>query len=111
LRIRTCAGAKLAVDTRACIRRMSLAAGFMGKLYAEAIEAIDLQQVMAVSATGASRPQTFVYGVIPQALPLVASYSCCSRPISDRPPCWALSARVESGSSSGSTWLFSSINT
>src|SRR5262245_39403099 len=51
------------------------AVGFMGKLYAEAIEAIDPQQVLAVSATGANRPQTFVYGVIPQALPLVASYS------------------------------------
>lgn len=51
------------------------AIGFMGKLYAEAIEAIDPQQVLAVTATGASRIQTFVYGVIPQALPLVASYS------------------------------------
>src|SRR5262245_47791892 len=51
------------------------AVGFMGKLYAEAIEAIDPQQVLAVSATGANRVQTFVYGVIPQALPLVASYS------------------------------------
>jgi phosphonate transport system permease protein len=51
------------------------AVGFMGKLYAEAIEAIDPQQVQAVSATGANRLQTFVYGVVPQALPLVASYS------------------------------------
>jgi phosphonate transport system permease protein len=51
------------------------ALGFMGKQYAEAIEAIDPQQVLAVSATGASRSQTFVYAVVPQALPLVASYS------------------------------------
>ena len=51
------------------------AIGFMGKQYAEAIEAIDPQQTLAVLATGASRTQTFVYGVIPQALPLVASYS------------------------------------
>ena len=51
------------------------AVGFMGKLYAEAIEAIDPHQVMAVSATGASRAQTFVFAVVPQALPLVASYS------------------------------------
>jgi phosphonate transport system permease protein len=28
-----------------------------------------------VSATGASRAQVFVYGVVPQALPLIASYS------------------------------------
>lgn len=51
------------------------AIGFMGKLYAEAIESVDPQQVLAVSATGASRVQTFMLGVIPQALPLVASYS------------------------------------
>jgi phosphonate transport system permease protein len=51
------------------------AVGFMGKQYAEAIEAIDPQQVLAVSATGAGRLQTFAYGVVPQALPLVASYS------------------------------------
>ncbi len=51
------------------------ALGYMGKMYAEAIESIDPQQVLAVSATGASRVQTFVYGVVPQALPLIASYS------------------------------------
>jgi phosphonate transport system permease protein len=51
------------------------AIGNMGKLFAEAIEAIDPQQVLAVSATGASRAQIFVYGVVPQALPLIASYS------------------------------------
>lgn len=49
--------------------------GFMAKMYAEAIEAIDPQQLLAVRATGANRLQTFVYGVIPQAMPLVASYS------------------------------------
>lgn len=49
--------------------------GFMGKLYAEAIESIDPQQVQAISATGANRVQTFLYGVVPQALPLVAAYS------------------------------------
>jgi phosphonate transport system permease protein len=55
---------------------LSVAAlGSMGKLYAEAIEAIDPQQALAVKATGATRLQTFAYGVVPQALPLVASYS------------------------------------
>lgn len=49
--------------------------GFMGKLYSESIEAIDPQQVLAVRATGANPLQTFVYAVIPQALPLIASYS------------------------------------
>ena len=55
---------------------LSVAAlGSMGKLYAEAIEAIDPQQVLAIKATGATRLQTFAYGVAPQALPLVASYA------------------------------------
>lgn len=49
--------------------------GTMAKLYAEAIEAIDPQQVQAVNATGATRSQTFIFGVIPQAMPVVASYS------------------------------------
>ncbi|MBC8160224.1 MAG: phosphonate ABC transporter, permease protein PhnE [Roseiflexaceae bacterium] len=49
--------------------------GSTGKLYAEAIEAIDPRQVQAMRATGANRLQSFRYGVIPQALPLVASYS------------------------------------
>lgn len=57
---------------------LALAVGSIGttaKLYAEAIEAIDPAQVQAVNATGASRLQTFTYGVVPQALPLAASYS------------------------------------
>jgi phosphonate transport system permease protein len=48
--------------------------GIMAKLYSEAIEAIDPKQVQAVTATGANRLQTFAFGVVPQALPLVASY-------------------------------------
>lgn len=52
--------------------------GSKGKLYAEAIEAIDPQQVMAVRATGAGRLQVFAYGVVPQALPLVLSYTLLS---------------------------------
>jgi phosphonate transport system permease protein len=49
--------------------------GFMAKMYAEGIESIDPQQLLAVRATGADSLQTFRYGVIPQAMPLVASYS------------------------------------
>lgn len=49
--------------------------GFMAKVYAESIEAIDPQQVLAVRATGASRLQTIIYAVVPQALPMLASYS------------------------------------
>ncbi len=49
--------------------------GSIGKLYAEAIEQIDPQPVLAVRATGANRLLTFFYAVIPQALPVIASYS------------------------------------
>src|SRR5438105_3166780 len=40
--------------------------GFAGKLFAEAIEAIDSGPVEAISATGANRLQVFVFAVLPQ---------------------------------------------
>ncbi len=49
--------------------------GSLSRLYAEAIEQIDPQQVLAVRATGSNGIQVFIYGVIPQALPLLISYS------------------------------------
>lgn len=49
--------------------------GAIGKMYAEAIEAIDPQQVLALRATGANRLQIFLYSVVPQAMPVMASYS------------------------------------
>lgn len=49
--------------------------GSLARIYAEAIEQIDPQQVLAVRATGASGVQAFMYAVIPQALPLLISYS------------------------------------
>lgn len=49
--------------------------GSLGRLYSEAIEQIDPQQVLAVRATGASPLQVFAYSVVPQVLPLMASYS------------------------------------
>jgi phosphonate transport system permease protein len=49
--------------------------GSLTRLYAEAIEQIDAQQVQAVRATGAGGLQVFIYGVLPQALPLLISYS------------------------------------
>jgi phosphonate transport system permease protein len=51
------------------------AVGSLAKLYAESIEQIDPQQVLAVRATGAGPMQTFIYGVVPQAMPLIATYS------------------------------------
>jgi phosphonate transport system permease protein len=49
--------------------------GSLTRLYAEAIEQIDPQPVLALRATGASGMQVFIYAVIPQALPLLISYS------------------------------------
>jgi phosphonate transport system permease protein len=49
--------------------------GSLARLYAEAIEQIDPQQVLAVRATGANSLQTFAFSVVPQVLPLMASYS------------------------------------
>jgi phosphonate transport system permease protein len=49
--------------------------GSLSRVYAEAIEQIDPQQVMALRASGAGSIQTFIYAVIPQALPLLISYS------------------------------------
>lgn len=43
--------------------------GFVGKLLAEEIEALDPRQVEAVRAAGASGPQILVFGVLPQVLP------------------------------------------
>lgn len=51
------------------------AIGFLAKVYAEAIESIDPQQVMAIRATGATPVLAFIFGVVPQAAPLIASYS------------------------------------
>jgi len=45
--------------------------GFMGKLIAEAIEEIDSGAVEAIEATGASRLQVLLIGVLPQVLPVI----------------------------------------
>jgi phosphonate transport system permease protein len=47
----------------------------LGKLYAEAVEHIDPGPLEAVSATGANRLQTIVYGVMPQIVPDFLSYT------------------------------------
>ncbi|GAA5234111.1 phosphonate ABC transporter, permease protein PhnE [Verticiella sediminum] len=43
--------------------------GFIGKLLYESIEEIDVGQVQAISATGASRCQVLSYAVMPQIMP------------------------------------------
>lgn len=48
--------------------------GVLGKLFAEAVEAIEAGPVEGVRATGATRLQEIVWGVIPQVAPLWTSY-------------------------------------
>lgn len=47
----------------------------LGKLYSEAIEGIDHGPIEAIQATGASRLQTIMYGVIPQMISPFISFS------------------------------------
>ena len=50
-------------------------AGVLGKLFSEAVEAIDPAPVEGVRAVGATRLQEIVWGVIPQVGPLWTSYA------------------------------------
>lgn len=47
--------------------------GTLGKLFSEALENIDGRQVEGVKSTGASKLQTYRFGVIPQILPIFLS--------------------------------------
>jgi phosphonate transport system permease protein len=49
--------------------------GTLAKLFSEAVEAIDPRPVEGIRATGSSRLQEIIYGVIPQVLPLWISFS------------------------------------
>jgi len=49
--------------------------GVLAKLFSEAVEAIDKGPVEGVRATGASRLEEVVWGVIPQVAPLWTSYA------------------------------------
>lgn len=49
--------------------------GVLGKVFAEAIEAIDLRQVEGVQSTGASAAQVVSFAVLPQIMPYVVSQS------------------------------------
>ena len=49
--------------------------GVLAKLFSEAVEAIDPRPVEGIRATGASKLQEVIYGVIPQVLPLWISYA------------------------------------
>jgi phosphonate transport system permease protein len=49
--------------------------GLIGKLFSEAIENIDAGPLEAITATGATRLQAIVYGILPQIIPPFVSYS------------------------------------
>jgi phosphonate transport system permease protein len=47
----------------------------LGKLYSEAIEAIDPGPIEAITATGANRLQVIMYAVVPQFIPQFISFT------------------------------------
>jgi phosphonate transport system permease protein len=49
--------------------------GILAKLFSEAVEATDFRPVEAIRATGASRIQEVVFGIVPQVMPLWMSYA------------------------------------
>jgi phosphonate transport system permease protein len=49
--------------------------GILGKLFSEAIESIDMGPVEGIRATGASKMQEVVFGVLPQVMPLWTSFA------------------------------------
>ena len=49
--------------------------GIVAKLFSEAVEAIDPRPVEGIRATGASRLHEVIFGVVPQVVPLWASFT------------------------------------
>ena len=49
--------------------------GMLGKVYSELLEGVDPRPLEALHSQGASRLGVVLYGVVPQALPMVVSYT------------------------------------
>ncbi|MGW8482506.1 phosphonate ABC transporter, permease protein PhnE [Microbacterium sp. NPDC055903] len=49
--------------------------GSIGKIFAEAMESVDNGPIVAMQAVGASKRQVIQYGILPQAAPLLVSYT------------------------------------
>lgn len=49
--------------------------GIIAKLFSEAVEATDPRPVEGIRATGASRLQEVIFGIVPQVIPLWSSYT------------------------------------
>ncbi|NLU83608.1 phosphonate ABC transporter, permease protein PhnE [Rhodococcus sp. HNM0569] len=49
--------------------------GSIGKIFAEAMESVDRGPIVAMNAVGASQRQVIRYGILPQAMPMLTSYT------------------------------------
>ncbi len=49
--------------------------GSIGKIFAEAMEAVDRGPIVAMESVGASKRQVVQYAIVPQALPMLTSYT------------------------------------
>jgi phosphonate transport system permease protein len=49
--------------------------GIVAKLFSEAVEAADPRPVEGIRATGGSRLQEVIFGIVPQVIPLWSSYT------------------------------------
>ncbi|MDF3313362.1 phosphonate ABC transporter, permease protein PhnE [Rhodococcus sp. T2V] len=49
--------------------------GSIGKIFAEAMESVDPGPIVAMQAVGASKRQVVQYGILPQAAPMLVSYT------------------------------------
>lgn len=49
--------------------------GSIGKIFAEAMESVDRGPIIAMEAVGASKRQIIQYAVLPQAMPMLTSYT------------------------------------
>lgn len=83
--------------------------GVLSKLLSEAVEAIEPGPVEGIRATGANKLEEILYGVLPQVMPLLISYSSiASNPTSARRPSSVWLARAGSASRCGKRFAVSS---
>ena len=49
--------------------------GVLGRLFGEVVENVEIQPIEALQATGATRLQILLYGILPQVLPQFVAYA------------------------------------
>lgn len=85
--------------------------GVLSKLLSEAVEAIEPGPVEGIRATGANKLEEILYGVLPQVMPLLISYSLYRfESTSARRPSSAWSVQAGSASPCGKRFAVSSSN-